>query len=372
MSKIRRLGLIVNPIAGLGGSVGLKGTDGIEIINKAIALGAKPVAPDRAKETLGELRSIKGMIELITYPEEMGETEAKECGFDPIVIGDLSADKTTADDTKNAAKAMQKLPVDLLLFCGGDGTATDIVDAIDKKVPIIGIPAGVKMHSAVFTTTPTAAAEITIRYLKEGLPLREEEVVDIDEVAFREGRLSTSLKGYALVPYEPVYLQGVKVASPITHDDELDKEAIARRIVEEMEPNILYILGPGTTLKAITDLLKVGKTPLGVDLLENKQIVAKDVNEKQILKAISGKSAKIIVTLIGNQGFIFGRGNQQISPKVIKKVGLKNIIVIATPYKLSTTPVLRVDTGDKELDSSLKGYMKVLSGYTEKRVLKVH
>ena len=171
---------------------------------------------------------------------------------------------------------------------------------------------------------------------------------------------------------KPIYLQGVKVASPITRDDELDKEAIARRVVEEMDPNILYILGPGTTLKAITDFLKAEKTPLGVDLIKNKHIIAKDVNEKQILKAISGKSVKIIITPIGNQGFIFGRGNQQISPEVMKKVGLKNIIVIATPYKLSTTPVLRVDTGDRELDSSLKGYMKVISGYTEKRVLKVH
>lgn len=372
MSKNKKLGLIVNPIAGLGGSVGLKGTDGIEIVNKAIALGAKPVAPDRAKETLRELSSIKDIIELITYPKEMGETEARQCGFDPTVIGNLSAEKTTANDTKNAAKAMQKLSVDLLLFCGGDGTGTDIVDAIDKKVPIVGIPAGVKMHSAVFATTPIAAAQITVRYLKEGLPLREEEVVDIDEVAFREGRLSTSLKGYALVPYEPVYLQGVKIASPITHDDELDKEAIARRVIEEMKPNTVYILGPGTTLKAITEFLKVEKTPLGVDLLENKEIIAKDVNEKQILEAISGRSVKIVVTLIGNQGFIFGRGNQQISAEVIKKVGLKNIIVIATPYKLSTTPVLRVDTGDKELDSALKGYIKVISGYTEKRVLKVH
>jgi len=372
MSKNKKLGLIINPIAGLGGSVGLKGTDGIEIVKRAIALGAKPVAPDRAKETLRELSPIKDMIELITCPKEMGETEARECGFDPIVIGNISAERTTAEDTRDAAKAMQKLSVDLLLFCGGDGTGADIVDAIDKKIPIIGIPAGVKMHSAVFATTPIAAARVTIRYLKEGLPLREEEVVDIDEVAFREGRLSTSLKGYALVPYEPLYLQGVKVASPITRDDELDKEAIARRVIEEMDPNILYILGTGTTLKPITNLLKAEKTPLGVDLLENKQIIAKDVNEKQILKAISGKSVKIIITPIGNQGFIFGRGNQQISPEVIKKVGLKNIIVIATPYKLSTTPVLRVDTGDKELDSSLKGYMKVISGYTEKRVLKVH
>ncbi|MEX2702148.1 MAG: ATP-NAD kinase family protein [Candidatus Baldrarchaeota archaeon] len=369
--KIWKIGFIVNPIAGMGGIVGLKGTDGEEILKKAIELGAQPVAPQRAKIVLKTLLQLKKQLKLITYPYEMGENEAISVSFSPLVIGNITPGKTTAEDTKQAAKEMKKLKVDLIVFCGGDGTACDIYEAIGDSIPVIGVPTGVKMHSAVFAVNPKAAAEVAIKFLTEGLPLRRAEVMDIDEEAFRAGILSAKLKGYLLVPYEPELIQGVKTSSPLTDDEEENKVAIARYIVENMDPDAFYILGPGTTTKAIADLLGVEKTLLGVDIIKNGKIVARDVGEREILKTIDKQKSKIIITPIGNQGFIFGRGNQQISPRVIRKVGIKNIIVIATKYKLSTVKYLRVDTGDEHLDKELKGYIRVVTDYNEEKIVRV-
>jgi len=369
--KIWKIGFIVNPIAGMGGIVGLKGTDGEEILKKAIELGAQPVAPQRAKIVLKTLLQLKKQLKLITYPYEMGENEAISVSFSPLVIGNITPGKTTAEDTKQAAKEMKKLKVDLIVFCGGDGTACDIYEAIGDSIPVIGVPTGVKMHSAVFAVNPKAAAEVAIKFLTEGLPLRRAEVMDIDEEAFRAGILSAKLKGYLLVPYEPELIQGVKTSSPLTDDEEENKVAIARYIVENMDPDAFYILGSGTTTKAIADLLGVEKTLLGVDIIKNGKIVARDVGEREILKTIDKQKSKIIITPIGNQGFIFGRGNQQISPRVIRKVGIKNIIVIATKYKLSTVKYLRVDTGDEHLDKELKGYIRVVTDYNEEKIVRV-
>lgn len=369
--KTWKIGFIVNPIAGMGGVVGLKGTDGEGILKKAIKLGAKPVAPKRAEEALKNLLPLKEHLELITYPHSMGQDEAVSVGFSPMVIGNITPGKTSAKDTKQAAREMKKLKVDLIVFCGGDGTACDIYEAIGDSIPVIGVPAGVKMHSAVFAVNPKAAAEVVIKFLTEGLPLRQAEVMDIDEDAFRTGVLSAKLKGYLLVPYEPELVQGVKTSSPLTANEEENKMAIARYIVENMDPEIFYILGPGTTTKVIADLLGVKKTLLGVDIIRNRKIIARDVGEKKILEVIRGKKAKIIVTPIGNQGFIFGRGNQQISPKVIRKVGIKNVIIIATRYKLSTIKYLRVDTSDESLDEELRGYIRVIVDYNEEKIVKV-
>ncbi len=244
--------------------------------------------------------------------------------------------------------------VDLLVFCGGDGTTRDILKAVGLKVPVLGVPTGVKMHSAVFAVTPQAAARIAINYLWGNLPLREAEVMDVDEKAFREGRLSAELYGYLLSPFEPHLIQGNKLESPMTDNEVRNQAAIAINIIEEMKPDIIYIMGPGTTTRTISDLLDQKKTLLGVDLFKDKKIIAKDVNEKQILDATKTKEVRIIVTPIGGQGFIFGRGNQQISSKVIRQIGLDNIIVVATKSKLDKLRSLKVDTGDLELDEEFR------------------
>jgi len=220
------------------------------------------------------------------------------------------------------------------------------------------------MHSAVFAVTPQAAARVVIRFLYEELPLREAEVMDVDEKAFREGRLSAELYGYVLAPYEPRLIQANKLASPMTESELRNHAAIGVYIIENMKPNVIYIIGPGTTTRTIGDLLDAKKTLLGVDLFCNKKIVANDVNEKQILEAINGKPVQIIVTPIGGQGFIFGRGNQQISPKVIRRVGLDNIIVVATESKLRRLRALRVDSGDPNLDAAFRERkIKVVADY---------
>jgi len=369
--SVKTVGFIVNPVAGMGGAVGLKGTDGKAILEKAVSLGAKPIAPARAESFLSELKPIRERIRLVVGAGSMGEDEAKSCGFACTVLGERKRE-TSAKDTIKIAKRIKEIGADLLVFCGGDGTARDIFKAVNTSVPVLGVPTGVKMHSAVFAVDTKAAAKIVMAFLFEGLPLKEAEVMDVDEEAFRRGRVSAELYGYMLIPYEPSLIQSAKMASPITESEMRNQAAIAIYIIENMQPDVIYIVGPGTTTRTIGDLLDVKKTLLGVDLFCNKKLIAKDVNEKQILEEIRGKKAQIIVTPIGGQGFIFGRGNQQISAKVIRQVGIDNIIVVATKSKLENLKSLRVDTGDPDLDEELrKRKLKVIVDYKTERVIRV-
>jgi predicted polyphosphate/ATP-dependent NAD kinase len=365
------VGFIINPISGMGGKVGLKGTDGKDTLRSAINLGAEPVAPIRAREALMALKGVKNSFKLVTYPFEMGEYEAIECDFKPFVIGSIERGETTAIDTKKAVHEMIDLGADIIVFVGGDGTARDIFDVVDREIPILGIPSGVKVHSAVFAYKPEIAARILIRFLWDELPLKEVEIMDVDEEAFREGRISAKLFGYALTPYEPELFQGMKMATPTTELEIYNQAAIATYIIEEMKPHIIYIIGPGTTTRTIGDLLDEDKTLLGVDIFKNKKIIAKDVNENQLLVNLKDSKSKIIVTPIGGQGFIFGRGNQQISPKIIRLVGIENIIVISTKQKLRNLKSLKVDTGDTELDNHFSGYIRVVTDYREERVIRI-
>lgn len=361
----------MNPIAGLGGRVGLKGSDGFSIQKKARELGAKLSSPSRALDALIILKDLMPQIKIITYPGLMGEDEAKEAGFIPLVIGESKKD-TTAEDTKDAALEMLKLQVDLILFVGGDGTARDIYSSVGTKLPVLGVPAGVKIHSSVFAVNPKAAGNLVYKYFIGEASLHEAEVLDIDEDAFRENRLSAKLYGILRIPYLEGLTQSAKEVIP--DQEELTLEAIAREFIEDMIPETFYILGPGGTLSYICDLLGHKKTILGIDIIKNGELVASDVNEEQILKIINNNPSKIVVTVIGGQGFIFGRGNQQISPRVIKKVGVKNIIVIATKVKLASLegrPLL-VDTGDFELDKQLTGYIKVITDYGRRVAVRVN
>jgi predicted polyphosphate/ATP-dependent NAD kinase len=360
---VKTIGFIVNPIAGMGGAVGLKGTDGRIILNKAISLGAKPIASQRAETFLAALESVKKSSRLIVGAGEMGENQAEKCGFNFEVIG-KKKNETTSQDTQTIARKIVESNVDLLVFCGGDGTTRDIQKVVDMKVPVLGVPTGVKMHSAVFAISPQTAARVVFGYLWGDLPVHEAEVMDIDEKAFREGHLSAELYGFVLSPFEPYLIQGNKLESPTTENEVRNQAAIAVYIIEEMKPNIIYVMGPGTTTRTVGDLLDQKKTLLGVDLFLDKKIIVSDVNEQIILQTLKGKAAKIIVTPIGGQGFIFGRGNQQISSKVIRQVGLDNILVIATKSKLDRLKSLRVDTGDVELDKELSIHgIRVITDY---------
>ncbi|MBA7606806.1 hypothetical protein ES703_13956 [subsurface metagenome] len=369
---MKRLGLIVNPVAGMGGRVGLKGSDGEDIIKRAVELGAVKLSPGRAVEALRRIARIRELVEIITYPGEMGEDETREAGLQPTVIGSNANGSTTREDTIEAARTMAEMGVDLIMFAGGDGTARDLVEAVDGDVPVLGIPAGVKIHSGVFAINPADAGELAALYLEGGpVKLRELEVMDIDEEAFRDDRLSARLYGYLKVPYVEAMVQNTKSGSATT--DEFSLEGIAADIVDEMVDDVIYVLGPGTTVKPIAEKLGLSKTLLGVDVVLNGEIISADANEEKLLELIEGKEARIIVTVIGGQGFVFGRGNQQISPQVIRSVGIENITIIATPGKLVALqgrPLL-VDTGDSEVDEMLSGYAKVVTEYGRRVVYRV-
>ena len=363
----RKLGLVINPIAGIGGRVGLKGSDGVEIQKKALELGAVPQSLNRAVQALERVTLIKDDLKIVTYPTKMGENAAKKCGFAPIVIGSIKKDETTAEDTMNAAEEMLRLDVDLLLFAGGDGTARDIYNAIGEEILVLGIPAGVKVHSAVFAVNSRSAGDLAVLYFQKRCGIREAEVMDVDEEAFRQGIVSAKLYGYLRIPFEKRLIQGVKTPSSGG-----DMEAIACEVVDRMKGDYLYVIGPGTTTRAIASKLGLNKTLVGVDVVSKGKLVSIDVNEVQLLKLLRKSNAKIIITPIGGQGYIFGRGNQQISPEVIKKVGKDNIIVVATPEKINSLrgrPFL-VDTGDRAVDRMLSGYIRVITGYNEEIVYK--
>lgn len=323
---------------------------------------------------LKSLTSIKDKLQIYTISNEMGEDELKAMGFVPKVVGTIVSGKTTSQDTIKAAKILKELNVQLIVFVGGDGTAQDVFKAIGQEIPVLGCPSGVKIHSSCFAVNPESCARIIMRYLWEELPVREAEVIDVNEEAFRNNQLEVELKGYLLVPYEPYLLQGGKMTSPLTIDEDHNQTMIARYVIENMEDDVYYILGPGTTVQAIAKELGFEKTLLGVDICLNKQLIAKDVNETQILQIISNKETKIVVSPIGNQGIILGRGNLQISPKVIHQVGKENIIVIATRFKLTNLSrgFLRVDTRDIDLDNSFKNsYIRVIVDYNEIRIIKI-
>ncbi|MGB2962673.1 MAG: ATP-NAD kinase family protein [Anaerolineales bacterium] len=371
-SNQRMLGFIVNPVAGLGGRVGLKGSDGLIIQQRARELGAIPEAHNRAAEAMRTLKkSASDLEKLLTYPGEMGENVAVGCGFSPNIIGDISHGNTTAEDTRRAAQEMLGLGVDLILFAGGDGTARNICEAVGDTVPAIGIPAGVKIHSAVFGVTPARAGELAAQFLKEQIQtLRNGEVLDIDEEAYREGIITPRLFGYLRIPYRKRLVQARKSPSPVSEEAIL--QAIALDVIDHMDEHC-YIIGPGTTTRPILTALGLKKTLVGVDVVSDRKLVIADANESSLLELLENHPAKVVVTPIGGQGFIFGRGNQQISSKVLSKIGLDNIIVISAPEKilsLGGRPLL-VDTGDYAMDQALSRHIKVVTGYGERMVYPV-
>ncbi len=366
----KRLGLIVNPVAGIGGRAGFKGSDGGAAVEQALARGYSSPAPERAATTLSELRSIRDEFVLLVAPSGMGETVAKGCGFEPEVVGPAVGRATTAEDTKQAARAMAAARADLVVFVGGDGTARDIFDALGEDLlPVLGVPAGVKIHSSVYAVNPKRAADLIKEFLRGRAPVQEKEVMDIDEDDFRSGRVSARLYGYLRVPFHRGLVQGAKAGS---RGPGRNIQDIAAYVVDQMDDAYHYILGPGSTLMAIGAEIGVDKTLLGVDVVHRRRLVIKDADEARLRQLVAAHPTKIVVTVIGGQGHVFGRGNQPISPRVIRQVGKENIIIVAAIDKLTALdgPLL-VDTGDPACDDYLSGYARVVTGYNEETVWKV-
>jgi predicted polyphosphate/ATP-dependent NAD kinase len=371
-----RLGFLINPVAGMGGNVGLKGTD--NVVKNAVKLGAKPIASTRAREFLTSLKNVnfKDELKIVTCPVPMGEVEVEDTGFSAEILPLNLATETSAEDTKNAVRLMAGRKVDLIVFVGGDGTARDILDAlhsINADVPALGVPSGVKMYSGIFSVNPADAAAIVKAFHRKETEVAEFEIMDTDEAAIREDQFNPRLYGFLRGPFLPMRIQGSKQISPETLDEHENQLAVAQFIVENMDVNGVYILGPGTTLKCVADLLGIEKTLLGVDVYKKGKI-AKDVNEAKLLRTIKDwQNTWIILSPIGRQGVLLGRGNQQISPEIIKRVGKEKIIVGATKSKLQSIEggVLRVDTGDTEVDNILRGYIRVITDYKEWRLVPV-
>jgi predicted polyphosphate/ATP-dependent NAD kinase len=360
-----RLGVVVNPLAGIGGPLALKGSDGVIVQNLASDQGLSYRANKRTTEALMELAGYP--LSIYCFSGAMGEDSVREAGFDPVIVGSASDPGcSTAVDTVSAAKCLRDMGVDLLLFTGGDGTARDIYRAIGDDFPVLGIPAGVKMHSGVYAVSPQAGGELIKQLMDNQLvDVARAEVRDIDEQAFREGQVRSRFYGELLVPREGRFLQQTKISGKEV--EELVLADIAADIVESMLDDCLYLVGPGTTPRSFMDALGLQNTLLGIDAVKNGQLVGLDLNEQDILKLIAQHAApvKIILTPIGGQGHILGRGNQQLSPAVIRAVGFDNILIIATKTKITSLqgrPLL-LDTNDTVLDKELAGYKTVITGY---------
>lgn len=375
MAKKFTLGLMINPLAGLGGSVALKGSD--NLADEALSKGAIPQAENRMSQALYMLLPYKNNIKIYTASGHMGEKVCHELGFETHVI--YSADNhhsnisfqshfteiTSAKDTQLFLKQLIKKPVDIILFAGGDGTARDIYSVIGDSFPVLGVPAGVKIHSGVYAITPRGAGQIINKLLQgELISLMTADVMDIDEDAFRLGKVKSKFYGEMYVPAEPYYVQAVKMGGKEV--DELVLADIAAEIIDTMEDEY-FIMGSGSTVAAIMDELGLSNTLLGVDLIKNNAVIKQDLTSTELIELTKNKTTKIIITLIGGQGHIFGRGNQQLSPELIKQVGKENIIIVATKTKLNALngrPLI-VDSGDHKLDESLCGYYSIVTGYRD-------
>ncbi|WP_424015928.1 ATP-NAD kinase family protein [Halorubrum xinjiangense] len=379
------VGIAVNPVAGMGGRVGLKGTDGK--VAEAVERGAEPRAPDRARRMAERLAAVAPEAVVSVAADPMGESIVREAGFDPVRVvdpfdGEASESaappeptETTAEHTAAVVRAFAEIdgggeggggasggaPVDLVLFVGGDGTAADVAEALEgTDVPMLGVPAGVKVYSSVFAVSPEDAAEVAASFSRT----ERREVMDIDEDAYREGEVNPTLRGIAHVPVADNLQSSKQTASGTV---ESLAEGVAADIRERDGEGVTFVLGPGSTVGAIKDELGFEPSPIGVDVWRDGEVVVRDATEAEILDAL-GEENVIVVSPIGGQGFVFGRGNPQISPAVIRRCDLR---IVASRAKLDDVRALRVDTDDPDLDAELAGWVRVRVGKFETRMMKI-
>jgi predicted polyphosphate/ATP-dependent NAD kinase len=368
-----RVGVVVNPIAGMGGRVGLKGTDGkVEAARKR---GAEPRAPERARQALDAVfeRAPDAVVE--TWGDPMGEAAVRAAGFEPVIRGYPAGEPTTAADTRAAVRSFLRAgaspsdsdgtgastrPVDVVLFVGGDGTAADVAAAHaaagSPSTPVLGVPAGVKVYSSVFAVSPVAAGEAATGFTRT----ETREVFDVDEAAYEAGEAAPTLQAVLPVPVADG-LQGAKQPGGGSVD------ALAAGVAADVEPDVTYVLGPGGTLNAIKSAMGIDGTPLGVDVVRNGELLVRDGSAAAILDALGDENV-IVVTPIGGQGFVLGRGNDQLSPAVVRQ---SRLAIVASNAKLDDLDVLRVDTGDRALDEALHGYHRVRVGRFEYRLMRL-
>jgi predicted polyphosphate/ATP-dependent NAD kinase len=352
--------------------LGLKGTDNHKIIELAQAEKVSPRAQERA------FKFIEGITKLgrkdfcfYTSNSKMGEDYLLNKGITFEVIYEYKGKLSTSKDTEMFCEKLVNDKVEAIFFVGGDGTACDIFRIIENRTPIIGIPAGVKMYSGIFCTTINTSVKIFSNFLGDSYELSEEEIIDMNEEDYRKDRFNLKVYGYALTLRESESIQGSK--SDYYNQDEDNQEGIAKYFIENMERDAYYILGPGTTVKAIPKMFNQPYTLLGVDILLDNQVIALDVNEKDILNIIDGKKAKLILSPLGGQGIILGRGNQQISSKVLRTIKKSDLILLSTEKKINELRrnYLIADVDDDFVKKTLSGYVRVLIDYNVEKVLRL-
>lgn len=367
MSRPFRLGLIVNPFAGIGGALALKGSDGSDIRNKALANGGEQLAMKKTILALRECAEVIDNIVVFTGSADMGESVASELGMNMQIVHSNNG-QTEMQDTMTLAKKLLEANVDLILFAGGDGTARNVCSVVKTQVPVLGVPAGCKIHSGVYAISPKAAGKVLLKVVKgELLSLHEAEVRDIDEGLFRQGEVMSKHFGEMKVPSELAYIQAVKMGGK--ESDEMLLDDISDYVIEIMEdlPNTTFVMGSGSTVDAIMQRAQLPNTLLGVDVVNGGKVVAKDVTAAELILLTGNVPTKLVATIIGGQGHILGRGNQQLSPQFIRNIGKQNILLVATKAKLKLLGEkgLISDSGDANLDSDLAGPVSVITGYRD-------
>ena len=375
-----KLGLLVNPDAGLGGRLGLKGSDGQAEI--ARSRGAQDRSGPRMRIMLDHLVAIsKESLDGIQWYLSEGRmgTDWIPPTISPFGIIHSSNSSTDANDTSQLVASLIDSDIDLLIYAGGDGTTRDVVAALSQygrpELPIIGVPTGVKMHSGCFASSPKAAAEVLSSWLEGDLLLSSTEVLDLDEDLYREGKWVVRLYAEAITPASPRWMQGSKMRVEASGEEEVI-QGLAEHVRETLiDDQMMIIWGSGGTLRTIGGILGFELNTLGIDITLGTNIVASDLNEKEILAALEEHQGDVILLLspMGGQGFLIGRGNLQLSPDVLRMIGVDRVLGIVTPAKMLTLRSLRVETGDSEMDErfSKKKYLKVLQGYRTTRVLRV-
>lgn len=387
-----RLGLVVNPDAGLGGKLGYKGSDGRA--KEARNAGAIDRSGPRMNEALANLDDLlssslnrtRAKPTIVCYSGRMGSAWLIETdSFDLEIIGETPVE-TSADDTIRLVDDLIDAGIDGILYAGGDGTTRDIANALKisesngkteaTKTPLIGVPAGVKMHSGCFATTPKAAAEVTLAFILGDLMVAITEIMDLDEEVYLKGEWRVRMYAEAYTPSSPKYMQGAK--EQVERESEAETiEGMAdhvKNLIED-DDSLMVIFGSGGTMRQIGKHLGYELTLLGIDIYENGNI-HNDLNEQGLLDLITNHTGKVQLLLspMGGQGFLIGRGNLQLSADVLREIGIENILGIATPAKLLGLSSVRIDTGDATLDAEFQArkFIKLLQGYRVTRVIRVH
>jgi len=391
--KVMRLGLVVNPDAGLGGKLGFKGSDGRA--EEARAAGAQDRAGPRMERCLAHLATLVASslnrtattLTLVGWEGRMGSVWAPESSSFSHAWSGVTPASTTPGDTERLVQELVDQKVDAILYAGGDGTTRDIVNALEScgseamKTALIGVPGGVKMHSGCFATTPKAAAEVVLAYAIGDLRTAITEVMDLDEDVYLQGEWKVRMYGEAWTPASPRFMQGAKEqVERVSEDDTI--EGLAKHVAAllEDEPDLMVVWGSGGTLRRMGEHLDLELTLLGIDV-QHGATLHTDLNEATLLEIIrshtdhAGNPRPLLLLLspMGGQGFLIGRGNLQLSPSVLRCIGQANILGVATPSKLIGLDAVRIDTGDENLDEAFqtKRFVKILQGFRTTRLLRV-